>query len=164
MNFSWTPDQIEFKNKIINFAKEHLNNNIIDRETNLSFSKEIWKKCDEFGIQGLSVPKKYGGKSEDIDLLTATLAMEGFGYGCNDNGLAFALNAQMWTVQLPLYEFGTEAQREKFLRPMVNGDKIGCHGLTEPEAGSDVFNMKTYGIDTDKHGFSHTFIALARSQ
>ncbi|WP_299119068.1 acyl-CoA dehydrogenase family protein [uncultured Winogradskyella sp.] len=144
MNFSWTSDQIEFKNKIIAFAKENLNIDTIDRDQNLNFSRLLWKKCADFGIQGLSVPKKYGGKFEDIDLLTATLAMEGLGYGCNDNGLAFALNAQMWTVQLPLYEFGTEVQREKFLRPMVNGDKIGAHGLTEPEAGSDVFSMTTH--------------------
>ncbi|WP_299102880.1 acyl-CoA dehydrogenase family protein [uncultured Winogradskyella sp.] len=144
MNFSWSPEQIDFKDKIIAFAKENLNDDIEERDQNLSFSRVLWKKCAEFGIQGLSVPKKYGGKFKDIDLLTATLAMEGLGYGSNDNGLPFALNAQMWTVQLPLFEFGTEAQREKFLRSMVIGDKIGCHALTEPEAGSDVFNMKTH--------------------
>jgi alkylation response protein AidB-like acyl-CoA dehydrogenase len=144
VNFSWTSDQIEFKNKIIAFAKENLNTNIVDRDQNLNFSRALWKACANFGIQGLSVPKKYGGKFEDINLLTATLAMEGLGYGSKDNGLPFALNAQMWTVQLPLYEFGTEAQREKFLRPMVTGDKIGAHGLTEPEAGSDVFSMTTH--------------------
>ncbi|WP_400077194.1 acyl-CoA dehydrogenase family protein [Winogradskyella sp. R77965] len=144
MNFSWSPDQIEFKDKIIAFAKDNLNTDTLDRDQNLNFSRALWKKCADFGIQGLSVPKKYGGKFEDIDLLTATLAMEGLGYGCNDNGLAFALNAQMWTVQLPLYEFGTEEQREKFLRPMITGDKIGAHGLTEPEAGSDVFSMTTH--------------------
>jgi len=144
VNFSWTSTQTDFKNNIIAFAKEHLNDGIVDRDQNLKFSRELWKKCAEFGIQGLSVPQKYGGKFEDIDLLTATLAMEGLGYGSKDNGLPFALNAQMWTVQLPLYEFGTEAQREKYLRPMVSGDLIGAHGLTEPDAGSDVFSMKTH--------------------
>ncbi|BAO74616.1 acyl-CoA dehydrogenase family protein [Winogradskyella sp. PG-2] len=144
MNFSWTSEQLEFKDKIIEFAKAHLNDNLIDRDQHLNFSRSLWKKCADFGIQGLSVPKKYGGKFNDVDLLTATLAMEGLGYGSKDNGLPFALNAQMWTVQLPLYEFGTEEQREKFVRPMVTGDKIGAHGLTEPEAGSDVFNMQTH--------------------
>ena len=144
MNFSWNPEQTDFKDRIVAFAKAHLNNDIIGRDHNLYFSRALWKKCADFGIQGLSVPKKYGGKFNDIDLLTATLAMEGLGYGSEDNGLPFALNAQMWTVQLPLYEFGTEAQREKFLRPMVSGVKIGCHALTEPDAGSDVFSMKTH--------------------
>ncbi|WP_178989428.1 acyl-CoA dehydrogenase family protein [Winogradskyella schleiferi] len=144
MNFSWTSEQKDFRDKIVAFAKTHLNTDTVERDQGLSFSRELWEKCADFGIQGLSVPKKYGGKFEDIDLLTATLAMEGLGYGCNDNGLAFALNAQMWTVQLPLYEFGTEDQREKFLRPMVNGTKIGAHGLTEPNAGSDVFSMNTH--------------------
>ena len=145
MNFSWTPKQIEFKDKIIDFAKTHLvNEHILEHDKNLIFSRELWKKCADFGIQGLSVPQKYGGKFKDIDLLTATLAMQALGYGSNDNGICFALNAQMWTVQVPINEFGTEEQKEKYLRPMVKGTHIGAHALTEPEAGSDIFSMKTH--------------------
>ncbi len=150
MNFSWTQEQIDFKNKIIDFAKTHLNDkNIVESDKNLLFSRALWKQCADFGIQGLSVPQKYGGKFKDIDLLTATLAMEALGYGSNDNGICFALNAQMWTVQIPINKFGTEAQKKKFLRPMVQGDLIAAHGLTEPEAGSDIFNMKTHAKKVD---------------
>ncbi|MGB3149314.1 MAG: acyl-CoA dehydrogenase family protein, partial [Maribacter sp.] len=55
----------------------------------------------------------------------------------------FSLNAQMWTVQLPIVEFGTDAQKEKFLKKLTSGEWIGCHALTEPNAGSDVFSMET---------------------
>lgn len=145
MNFSWSQEQIDLKKELVAFAKANLSDdNIIDRDNGLVFSRELWQKCADFGIQGLAVPKKYGGKFNDVDLLTGTLAMEGLGYGSNDNGICFALNAQMWTVQIPINKFGTEAQKEKFLRPMVEGRMIGAHALTEPEAGSDIFNMKTY--------------------
>ena len=144
MNFSWTEKQQQTKREVLTFAEKHLNANLTQRDTDSQFHKDLWKKCAEFGIQGFAASKKYGGRFKEIDIMTATLVMETFGYGCRDNGLSFALNAQMWTVQLPVQEFGTEAQKNKFLRPMVSGDAIGCHALTEPDAGSDIFSMTTH--------------------
>jgi alkylation response protein AidB-like acyl-CoA dehydrogenase len=95
----------------------------------------------------MSVPPEFGGRS-DIDILTATLAMEGLGYGCRENGLPFALNAQMWTVQLPIVQFGTQAQKEKFLPKMVSGEWIGAHAITEAKSGSDAFNMEAHAKKT----------------
>ena len=77
----------------------------------------------------------------DPGFLAGILAMEGFGYGCRDNGLAFGLNAQIWTVQLPVVHFGTEDQKAKFLPKFCAGEWIGAHALTEPDTGSDVFSM-----------------------
>lgn len=142
MNFSWTDEQIEFRDQVIEFAKSELNNDLVKREQAGEFSHKCWQKCADFGIQGLANPKEFGGKEDEIDILTSILAMEGFGYGCHDNGLAFALNAQMWTVQLPIVQFGNEGQKEKFLPKLANGEWIACHALTEVETGSDVFNMK----------------------
>lgn len=149
MDLSWTEEQIAYKNEVINFAKEKLTTNISERDALLKFSKDDWQKCANFGIQGLATPKDYGGYKNDIDILTATLAMEGLGYGCKDNGLPFSLNAQMWTVQLPIAEFGTEEQKEKFLTKFTSGEWIGCHALTEKNAGSDVFAMETTAEKVD---------------
>ena len=149
MNLSWTPEQIEYKEAIIAFAQEHLNNDIASRDQNCEFSREDWKKCAEFGIQGLATPKAYGGYKKELDILTATLAMEGLGYGCKDNGLPFSLNAQMWTVQLPISQFGTEEQKTKYLHKFTSGEWIGCHGLTEVNAGSDIFSMETSAKKVD---------------
>ena len=69
--------------------------------------------------------------------------MEALGYGCHDNGLIFSLNAQMWTLELPLVKFGTPAQQQKYLPGLMSGDIIGVQGVTEPDAGSDVYGMRT---------------------
>jgi len=142
MDFSWNQEYLDFKNKVIQFAKDELNQNTLERDESQTFPFDLWKKCAEFGIQSLAVSKEYGGELEEVNFMRALLAMEGLGYACEDNGLAFGLNAQMWTVQTPILHFGSDAQKEKFLIPMVKGEKIGSHALTEPNAGSDIFNMQ----------------------
>jgi len=149
LDLSWTKEQLDFKERVIEFAKEHLNDSIAKRDKECSFSRADWQKCADFGIQGLAAPLAYGGKKKEIDILSATLAMEGLGYGCKDNGLPFSLNAQMWTVQLPIAQFGNESQKNKFLTKFTSGEWIGCHGLTETNAGSDVFNMETTAEKVD---------------
>jgi hypothetical protein len=71
------------------------------------------------------------------------LAMEGLGYGCRDNGLIFAINAQMWSVQHPILSFGTQEQKEKYLPGLCSGDLIGGQGMTEPDSGSDAYSLRT---------------------
>lgn len=149
MDFSWQPAYTEYKKQVIQFARAELNDEVIEMDKHSQFPKEKWQKCADFGIQGLSIPKKYGGNQEEVDVMRAVLAMEGLGYGCKDNGLAFGLNAQMWTMQMPLYYFGNEAQREKYLPVLASGKIIGCHALTEPEAGSDVFSLQMTAEKTD---------------
>jgi alkylation response protein AidB-like acyl-CoA dehydrogenase len=142
MDFSWTDQQKEFREQIVEFSERALNDDFVAREQKSLFSHAGWQRCADFGIQGLANPAKYGGRYEEVDILTSVLAMEGFGYGCHDNGLAFALNAQMWTVQLPIVQFGSDAQKQKYLPKFASGEWIGCHALTEIDNGSDVFNMK----------------------
>lgn len=149
MDFSWTDKQLHFKNEVIEFAKSTLNKSYVDDDHSCTFLRKNWQECASFGILSLSVPKVYGNLDEEIDILSATLAMEGLGYGCHDNGLPFALNAQMWTVQLPIAHFGTKAQKQKFLPSLTQGMWIACHALTEPNAGSDVFNMETTATKVD---------------
>lgn len=143
MNFSWPDEYLTFKSDVARFAQEHLNEDVIERDIRGTFPRTLWEKCAAFGIQGLAVPGEYGGSLEEVDFPRAMLAMEGFGYGCWDNGLALGLNAQMWTVQLPICEFGTDEQRERWLPDLTNGKKLAAHALTEPEAGSDIFSMQT---------------------
>jgi alkylation response protein AidB-like acyl-CoA dehydrogenase len=87
------------------------------------------------------MPERFGGANADI--LTTTLAMEALGYGCRDNGLIFALNAQMWSVQMPILTFGTAEQQDRFLPGLCSGEIIGAHGMTEPGSGSDAFALRT---------------------
>lgn len=149
MNFSHTKAQLKLKEDCINFAKQELNESIYQNDKTCTFSKENWRKCGDFGVQSMAVSPNYGGRENQLNLLDATLAMEGLGYGCKDNGLPFALSAQMWTVQLPIQDFGTELQKQKYLPSLASGAKIACHALTEPEAGSDVFSMQTTATKVD---------------
>lgn len=140
MNFSWTTAQNAFKAEIIEFATATLNDDVVLRDREGEFSLENWKRCADFGIQGMAIPKSYGGR-DSADILTAVFAMEGLGYACRDLGLLFALNAQMWTVQLPILQFGTDEQKARFLPRLCGGELIGCHAISEPNSGSDLFSL-----------------------
>jgi alkylation response protein AidB-like acyl-CoA dehydrogenase len=75
--------------------------------------------------------------------------MEALGYGCQDNGLLFSLNAQMWSVEVPLVTFGTPAQQRAYLPGMASADLVGAHAMTESGSGSDALHMRTRA---ERHG------------
>jgi alkylation response protein AidB-like acyl-CoA dehydrogenase len=141
MDFSWTEEQLNFKKAVIEFAQKELNTGLIDRDRQGELSRENWNKCAQMGILGLAIPDEYGGSATDI--LTTMLVMEGLGYGCRDNGLIFAMNAQMWSVQHPILTFGTETQKQKYLPGMCSGEIIGAHAMSEPDSGSDAYSLRT---------------------
>jgi alkylation response protein AidB-like acyl-CoA dehydrogenase len=141
MDFSWDEEQRQLKEAVVQFAQRELNVGLHERDRAGEFSRENWQKCARFGIQGLPFPEEYGGA--DADILTTMLAMEGLGYGCRDNGLTFAINAQMWSVQHPIHAFGTPEQKRKYLPGLCRGEMIGAHGMTEPGSGSDAFSLRT---------------------
>lgn len=140
MDFSWNDEQAAFRKEVIRFAKEELNDDVAERDREEEFPKTFWKKCAEFGIQGLPVPQEYGGGGADT--LTTAGALEALGYGCKDNGFLFSLNAHMWTSELPLMAFGTEEQKKRYLPKLASGEWIGLHCMTEPGSGSDAYSMK----------------------
>ncbi len=143
MDFSWSDEQRAFRDRVVAFARESLNDDLRTLDAQGAFPRVLWDRCAAFGLLGLAVPEAYSG-TPDVDFLTAMLAMEGLGYGCRENGLAFGINAQLWTVQLPLLRFGTNAQKERWLPRLCRGEWIGAHAITEPEAGSDIFNLQTH--------------------
>jgi hypothetical protein len=141
MDFSWDPEQLRLRDAAIRFARKELQHDVIEMDRESAFPREAWKKCAEFGIQGMPFPEEYGGLGADI--MTTMLVMEGLGYGCRDGGLLFGLNAQLWSVQMPIFRFGSDAQRRKYLAPLCKGEWIGAHCMTEPDTGSDAFSLIT---------------------
>lgn len=141
MDFSWSKEQLALKNNVVEFAKKELNEGLIERDKNAEISLENWRKCAKMGILGLPIPEAYGGIDEDV--VTTMLVMEGLGYGCKDNGLIFAMNAQLWSVQMPILLFGTEEQKQKYLPGLSSGEIIGAHGMSEPDSGSDAYSLRT---------------------
>jgi len=141
VDFDLTREQQELKDGAIRFAREELNDKVIERDRDSVLSRELVKKCGQFGMQGAGFPERYGGL--DLDIVSTIALMEGLGYGCTDAGLIFALNGQMWTVQMPLLKFGSDEQKDHYLTGLCKGDLIGANAMTEPGSGSDAFSLTT---------------------
>jgi len=144
MDFSLNEDQVAFKNAAIEFAGRELNEGAKQRERDREFNQVGWDKCAQFGIQGLTLPQRYGGS--DMDVLTSIAAMEGMGYACSDSGLLFSLNSHIWTCEMPILKFGTDNQKDKYLPGLANGSLKGGHAMTEPDFGSDAFGIKCKAV------------------
>ncbi len=141
MEFSWSAEQLELRNAVIALGRSLPRADLIERDATCDFSREMWTQCAEFGIQGLPFPEEYGGSGGDI--LSTVVAMEALGYSCRDSGLLFGINAQMWSVQMPIFRHGSAVQREKYLPALCKGELIGAHGMSEPDSGSDAFGLRT---------------------
>ncbi len=146
MDFSLSPDQQRWHDAAAEFAREELvpDLDLQRRDEAREFWREGWNRCARFGFQGLPIPAEYGGQGQDLP--TTISAMEGFGYACPDNGLILAINAALWTVTLPILHFGTPAQKDRWLRGLCDGTWIGANGVSEHQAGSDIFSMTSLAI------------------
>lgn len=149
MDFALTNDQLALREALSLFAKDRLNAGLLEREAASVFSLEGWHACAKYGVLGLPVPERYGGRG--LNIMDTVVAMEGLGYGCHDNGLIFALNAQIWSVQQPISQFGSEAQKQAYLPGLVAGTLIGAHAVTEINSGSDAMSMSTVAIPIGEH-------------
>lgn len=141
MDFTISEEQRLLRDSIVKFAQGALNDDVIERDRAQSFSRELWRKCAQIGIQGLPVEEKYGGSGADT--LTCAMALEALGYGCRDGGLVFSLCAHLLACVVPLWRHGTEAQKARYLPGLCDGTLIGAHAITEPGSGSDTFAMRT---------------------
>lgn len=141
MDFSWTPDQLEFRESVLAFARKSLDDDVIARDAAGRFPRDLWEECARFGIQGLPFPSEYGGS--DADVLTTMLAMEALGVGCRDQGLLFSIHAHMWSVVMPIFTFGTEDQKNRYLARLIDGSWIGGHCMSEPDSGTDAYGLRT---------------------
>jgi alkylation response protein AidB-like acyl-CoA dehydrogenase len=140
-------EQRALRQSIIEFAQKKLNSELLKRDQESTFSRELWLQCAAVGLMGLSVPPQYGG----IGGTATTIAgvMEGLGYGCQDNGLIFALGAHTWACEHPIIRFGTEEQKDRYLPGLCDGSLIAAHAMTEPGSGSDAFSLSTTATPVD---------------
>jgi alkylation response protein AidB-like acyl-CoA dehydrogenase len=141
-----TPEQSEFYQSVVSFARS-LPDDVAERDRDERFSRETWDACARFGIHGMPVPEALGGGG--MDVVATMLGLEALGYGYRDNGLVFSINAHMWTSEIPIWTYGTPEQQELWLAVLCDGRYIGCHTITEPEAGSDAFAMRSTARKVD---------------
>lgn len=144
------------------FASSTLDTGFIERERDGRFERSLWQECAKFGVLGMPIPQEYGGLGLGLTDLLAV--MEGLGYGTRDQGLLFSLNAHLWTNSIPILIYGTEEQKRRFLPALSDGTLIGANAASEPDAGSDIFSMRTRATrDGDSYVLngSKTFVTNA---
>ena len=144
MDFTLTEDQLRLRENIVRFAADVLNKDVVERDRAQTFSRELWRRCGDIGIQGLPVPEDYGGSG--LDPLSCAVALEALGYACHDGGLVFSLCAHLLSCVVPLWKEGTEAQKRRYLPGLCDGTLVGVHAMSEPASGSDAFAMQTRAV------------------
>ena len=143
MNFELTEEHKMIRYAARDFAQTELLPGVIERDENQTFPTEQIKKLGELGFLGMMVDPKYGGAG--MDTISYILAMEEISKVDASCSVVMSVNNSL--VCWGLEKFGTEKQKEKYLKPLASGEIIGAFCLSEPEAGSDATSQKTTAID-----------------
>ena len=144
MRFELSEEQQKLQDAAVAFARGSLASDMIERDREAHFDRDAWRRCAEFGVLGMPIPHDYGGLGLGLSELLAV--MEGLGRGTRDQGLLFSLNAHLWTNSIPILLYGTEDQRRKYLPGLCDGSIVGANAASEPDAGSDIFSMRTRAV------------------
>ena len=127
------------------YAQEKLQPRVIDAYANETVEPSVFKEMGDMGLLGITLPEEYGGLGGSY-VSYGLVARE---IERVDSGYRSMMSVQSSLVIYPIYAYGSEAQRKKYLPKLCSGDWIGCFGLTEPDAGSDPAGMKTRAEKTD---------------
>ena len=147
MNFEMTEEHKMIRGAARDFAQNELLPGVIERDEKQLFPSEQIKKLGELGFLGMMVDPKYGGAG--MDAISYVFAMEEISKVDASCSVVMSVNNSL--VCWGLEAFGTEEQKEKYLRPLATGEIIGAFCLSEPEAGSDATSQQTTAIDKGDH-------------
>lgn len=147
MNFQLSEEQLAVQAAAREFAQTELLPEVIERDTHQKFPTEQIKKMGALGFMGMMVDPSYNGGG--MDTVSYTLAMEEISK--IDASAAVCMSVNNSLVCWGLERFGTEEQKEKYLKPLATGEKIGAFCLSEPEAGSDATSQRTTAEDKGDH-------------
>ena len=142
MLYQTTQEHEAFRQKMREFAESEVKPIAFLMDQNNEFPTEAVKKLGEMGLMGIPYPKEYGGAG--LDVLSYAIAVEELSRV--DGGTGVILSAHVSLGSWPIFAFGTEEQKRKYLTPLAKGEKIGAFGLSEPNAGSDAGGTETTAI------------------
>jgi alkylation response protein AidB-like acyl-CoA dehydrogenase len=143
MDFQFTEEQLMIQQAARDYAQRELIKDVIERDEGSIYPTEHVKKLAELGFLGMLVSEKWDGGG--MDTVSYVLAMEEISKIDASASVIMSVNNSL--VCYGLEKFGTDAQREKYLRPLARGEKIGAFLLSEPEAGSDATKQRTTAVD-----------------
>lgn len=139
MKFQLTEEHEMIRKMVRDFAENEVAPTAAERDEEERFDREIFDKMAELGLTGIPWPEEYGGIGSDY--LAYAIAVEELSRVCASTGVM--LSAHTSLASWPIFKFGTEEQKQKYLRPLAKGEKIGAYCLTEPGSGSDAGGMRT---------------------
>ncbi len=142
MNFELTDIQREIQKLTRELAARELTPNARRWDEHHEWPTDAVKKLAELSLLGVAVPEALGGAG--LDNVCYAIAMEEISRGCASTGVIMSVNNSLYCD--PVLKFGTDEQKKEFLVPYARGEKLGCFGLTEPEAGSDAAAQKTVAV------------------
>jgi alkylation response protein AidB-like acyl-CoA dehydrogenase len=143
MNFELSEEHLMIQKMANEFAVNELLPGVIERDEHQVMATEYIQKMGELGLMGMMVDPKYGGAG--MDTLSYVLAMQEISKIDNSCSVAMSVNNSL--VCYGIEKYGTEEQKQKYLKPLASGEKIGAFCLSEPEAGSDATSQKTTAED-----------------
>jgi acyl-CoA dehydrogenase len=145
---SWpfSPEHDELRVSIRQFVESELAPHAAEWEEARDYPDWVFSRMGELGFLGLAYPEAYGGSGADY-LCNIVLAEEMT--RCGSGGVAMGIAVQTDMAVPPVYKFGTEEQKQRYLVPAIKGEKIFCLGITEPDAGSDVAGIQTTAKKVD---------------
>jgi alkylation response protein AidB-like acyl-CoA dehydrogenase len=142
MNFQLTEEQQMIRETVRDFAENEIMPIAAEVDQEGKFPADNFRRMAELGLLGLPWPEEYGGAGGDT--VSYAIAAEEISRACGSHGLSYAAHISLGSA--PIFLFGTEEQKRRFLTPLARGDAIGALGLTEPEAGSDAGSTKTTAV------------------
>ncbi|MEE6134206.1 acyl-CoA dehydrogenase [Bacillus sp. 1780r2a1] len=142
MYFKLSEEHEMIRKMVRDFAKNEVGPTAEERDEEERFDRDIFRKMSELGLTGIPWPEEYGGIGSDY--LAYCIAVEELSRVCASTGVT--LSAHTSLAGWPIFKFGSEEQKHKYLKPMAQGEKIGAYGLTESSAGSDAGGMKTTAV------------------
>ena len=145
LNEQLTEDERMIQESARAYAQEKLQPRVIDAFANETTDPAIFREMGDMGLLGVTVPEQYGGLGGNY-VSYGLVARE---VERVDSGYRSMMSVQSSLVMYPIYAYGSEEQRMKYLPKLSSGEFIGCFGLTEPDAGSDPAGMKTRAVKTE---------------
>ncbi|MFS0763777.1 acyl-CoA dehydrogenase [Peribacillus phoenicis] len=142
MDFSLTKEQQMIKEMVREFAEKEIKPIAIELDAKSMFAEDVFKKMGKLGLLGIPFPEEYGGSGGDT--ISYAIAVEEVGKACGGTGLSYAAAVSLGAS--PIYYFGTEEQKQKYLVPITTGETLAAFGLTEPNAGSDAGGTRTTAV------------------
>ena len=147
MNFEFSDEQQAIQKLVREFAEKEIAPTVQERDEKAEFSREIFDKIGELGLCGIFFPEEYGGS--DGSYVSYILANEELSKV--DDAVAAGYASSISLCAWPIWKFGTEEQKKKYLTPLAEGTKLGAFGLTEPNAGSDAARQQSTAVRKGDH-------------